>query len=148
MQAIVNFFKNKTILIQRIKDLEKSLETVLGANGVLQDQLSKSEAKEVLLLQKVFQIAGIGEQKAPAERSASTEPINFMAAAKKGSNWASIKEKLESSSRTAYWEERQAEANAASRKAHEEAGTIEESEPLLTKSAIIEKGKELIEDAS
>ena len=91
----------------RIRDLERSLEIITGANSILVQQLEKSQMNEEKLREKIFEMTGISRGTAkPQTSAASLNPINMG----KRIEWAKLKEDLETKARSEYWEEKKRKA--------------------------------------
>jgi hypothetical protein len=99
-----------TLSQAKIKDLERTAEAYLGANTVLERELEKAQIRENTLLEKVFQITGIGERTEP---KISINPNEFKNLAGSGATWPKVRESLELRGRKAYWLKKNADDEAA-----------------------------------
>lgn len=94
--------------VARIRDLERTIEIMTGANSVLSQQLEKAQLNEERLKEKIFEITGVSHSpKTPVQTStASLKPINI----DRRVEWAKLKDDLETKTRMEYWEEKKRKA--------------------------------------
>lgn len=99
-------------LRERIKDLEKSLESHLGQTQILSEQLKKAEERERILQEKLFEVSGI----TPREKLGTASPIqrNPIRTHQKTSNWKDIQTNLELAAREEYWSKKKQEESQSS----------------------------------
>ena len=93
-----------TILRNRIKDLERTVEILTGANGVLTQTLENAIFDKDQLLNKLFEITGLNSSYSPRSSSSGTERIQI---GKKGIPWPQVKENLELKAREEYWRKKE-----------------------------------------
>ena len=99
-----------SILLNRIKDLERNNESLIGANQVLSAQLEKAEQREATLQAKLFEVSGITERvRVGTAEVKQSQPIKLH---QKTSNWNGIKESLEAKTKREYWEGKKRESES------------------------------------
>src|SRR5436190_3602547 len=105
---MLEYFRSMRSLVQRISDLEHQNEVLMGANNVLQEQLSLAQNRADKYLEKLFSVVGVNKEEARNERPASFSPIQL---AKRGRPWSEIREELESQAHNKaledYWSRKQ-----------------------------------------
>jgi hypothetical protein len=112
----------------RIKDLEQTAEALIGANSILERELEKAQVKEGKLLEKVFQISGIGEK---STQPVAPNPSEFRNLAKHGTSWNKVRQSLESKSMEDYWTKKKAEEEVEERKRLDEIDSEEEKKDAV-----------------
>lgn len=105
------FNNNKEIekLRSRIAELNRLVESYIGANQVLTEQLEKAEHREKVLQENLFRISGITENIKEAKNPGQHQPIKMH---QKSSNWGGIRESLEAKAHREYWEKKAQESEA------------------------------------
>lgn len=86
------------ILTARIRDLEHTNEILIGANQVLTNELAEAKQREAVLLNKVFDFAGLNKIEHKVEHN--NKPVSI------GTHripWSKLKDNLELQSREKYW---------------------------------------------
>jgi transposase len=101
-----NFFSSIRTLEARIRDLEQTAEALLGSNAVLERELEKAQFGRDKLLDKLFQVTGIGDTQGKAPPSM---PKEFQTLARAAVPWPKVKESLELEARKKYWENKKGE---------------------------------------
>ena len=94
------------ILRNRIRDLERTVEILTGANGVLTQTLERAIIDKDQLLNKLFEITGLNSSSLPRSESSGTARIQV---GRKGVTWPQVKENLELKAREEYWAKKEAE---------------------------------------
>lgn len=90
-----------SILFNRVKDLERTIEVLTGANSILTQELERNKLKEELLLEKIFNFTGLNQQgRINTGVRKEQQPINI---GKKAGLWPQLKENLELKAREEYW---------------------------------------------
>ena len=94
------------LLYSRVQNLERTVEVLTGANGVLERELERSRNQEQLLLAKIFEFTGLNKTSQGEVGGAliRQEPIKI---GNKGIPWPKIKEELEIKAKREYWENKQ-----------------------------------------
>ena len=88
-----------SILLDRIKNLERTVEILTGANQVLTEQLNLSQVREANLLDKIFSITGVNRTAPTSSNKETQAPIRVS----KRVEWPKLKENLELEARKEYW---------------------------------------------
>ena len=96
----MKYFETNNILKNRVRDLEGHNETLLGANQVLREELERSQRKEELLLEKIFELTGINRKESKLSLGIN-KPVQVGGGSQ---NWGQLKHKLEANSTQQYWE--------------------------------------------
>lgn len=91
------------VLLGTIASLEKSNEVLIGVNSILERELKKSEDREKILQDKLFEVTGINKSQQIPISVGPQKPINLH---KKTSNWFDVKNSLEIKAREEYWNQK------------------------------------------
>lgn len=96
------------ILVNRIRDLERTVEILTGANSVLSQELEKAQHNEAHLLEKIFNITGVNRfsNNGHQEQTKSSDPIRLTNRPK---SWPELRQNLETQSKIQYWENKKAQ---------------------------------------
>ncbi len=89
------------ILLNRIKDLERTIEVMTGREQVLVKELERSQKREEDLLQKIFNLTGVNSSSNGNRNEHAS--VASMKIGGKSSSWPTIRENLELKAREEYW---------------------------------------------
>lgn len=109
--------KELEISQNRVRDLERTVESSLGANHVLSNELMEAKQREERLLQKVFDITGLNRNTQTIPSNVVNKPIQV---GPKVGNWGQVREDLEDKARREHWENKKKENDAKISKLEEE----------------------------
>jgi len=101
---LLAFITRKVILLDRIKDLERTIESLQGANSILERELSRANGEKDKLLNKLFEVTGINKRE--REPAPQQPVVNFSRMARTGKNWAEVRATLENNALEKYWEQK------------------------------------------
>lgn len=97
------------ILLDRIKDLERTIEVLTGANGILERELEKSQSSERELKEKIFEFTGLTHTTSPIQKEINRDPIRLT----KQVSWPNIRNTLEIKARENYWASKKKDQEAS-----------------------------------
>jgi len=98
------------ILEARIRELERTIEIVTGANNILERELGRSQSQETFLLTRLLEIGGLAPKTPFADPGFSRQRPVAMGG--KTANWRDLQQNLEMKAREEYWEQRKKEQEA------------------------------------
>ena len=91
------------ILEARIKELERTVEIVSGANSVLERELGRAQSQETFLMTRLLEIGGLAPRTLQNNYSGPKAPIQMQG---KVAGWSQMRQNLEDNSRREYWEKK------------------------------------------
>lgn len=97
------------ILIKRIRDLERSLEIMTGANEVLSRELDRAQTNEADLLDKIFTITGVNRVTPPRPTEGPQDKVRIGG---RSTSWPHLRENLETKAREEYWEKKKTQVES------------------------------------
>ena len=105
---MLEFFRSRRLLQDKIDDLNRHTETLQGASYVLERELNKAQMQEQNLLNKIFQLTGLVEQKREVIGTAKTD----LSSIAQPSSWSQVKRSLEQTAQEKYWIKKKQEQEA------------------------------------
>lgn len=100
-ETCVGYINDNKLYISKVHDLERTVEVLTGANGVLITELEQTKIREAHLLSKIFDFTGLNKNTKEETQPVHRDPINIGNGKKP---WPAVKEALELESRRKYWE--------------------------------------------
>lgn len=91
------------LLVNKMNDLERTVEVLTGANQVLQRELDDTKIREANLLDKIFNITGVNRYSPNIPTNQSRDPISI---GNRGKPWPQVRHALEVEAKEKYWREK------------------------------------------
>lgn len=101
---MIRYFQTNRMLQDRIKDLERTVEVITGANNVLTVELKEAKDREAKLLDKIFEVTGLNHR----NQTVRDVPRNPIPLTKRNESWPQMRENLETQAKKEYWEKKKA----------------------------------------
>lgn len=104
---LISFEKEISIRDNRIKDLERLVESLTGEGNILRESLQRAQLKEDELLNKIFELTGVNKKSSVIQDKPPSD--QFISMGKRGTPWNQVRAKLEKDSLEAYWQQKKLE---------------------------------------
>lgn len=94
------------ILVARIKELERNVESLIGQNTVLNRELERAQLKEDDLLERLLTLTGANPTATTPRREVPANPISL---GRNRQPWSQVRGILENEAKEKYWESKKKE---------------------------------------
>jgi hypothetical protein len=95
-----NMWPFDKILVARVKEQDKTIESLIGKNEILERELERAQTEKAIYLEKIFNITGVNKVINTEQTKPVRTPITI---GNRQVPWGKIRENLEIQAREEYW---------------------------------------------